>query len=105
MPRHLTAILLLLTLATAATAQSADGAGTRTGFSGGAFPILGYDPDMGLRLGVQGNFYDFRHGAYPNPRQNIYTEASWYLKGSQLYTLSYDNRFLIPGVRFTFTAQ
>ena len=97
MTRHITAILLLLTLAFGAQAQTA--------FSGGAFPIMGYDPDMGFRLGVQGNFYDFRHNVYPNPRQNLYTEASWYMKGSQLYTLSYDNRFLIPGIRFTFTAQ
>lgn len=105
MTRHLTAILLLLTLATSAHAQATDNQTAQPGFSGGAFPILGYDPDMGMRLGVQGNFYDFRHGGYPNPRQNLYTEASWYMKGSQLYTLSYDNRFLIPGIRFTFTAR
>lgn len=107
MKKRFATILVLLTLTLRAFAQEAAAPQeARTGFTGGGFPILGYDPDMGMRLGVRGNVYDFgREGWYPNPRQTIYTEASWYLKGSQLYTLSYDNRFLIPGIRFTFTAQ
>jgi outer membrane protein assembly factor BamA len=103
MTKHLTAILLLLTLAFCAGAQEKDI--PKTGFSFGGFPILGYDADMGMQLGLLGNAYDFGPADYPNPRQQIYAEASWSFKGSQRYALSYDNRFLIPGIRFTFAAH
>ncbi|MBR0223149.1 MAG: BamA/TamA family outer membrane protein [Bacteroidales bacterium] len=78
----------------------------KEGVSFGAFPILGYERDQGIQLGVMGNLYDFgKKNEYPNPRQQLYVEASWFMKGSQRYALSYDNRFLIPGIRFTFAAQ
>ena len=78
----------------------------KTGFSFGAFPIVAFDQDKGFQLGALGNVYDFGKGGwYPNPRQQIYVEGSWFTKGSQLYVLSYDNRFLIPGIRFSFAAQ
>ncbi|MCR5709601.1 MAG: BamA/TamA family outer membrane protein [Bacteroidales bacterium] len=79
----------------------------KTGFSFGGLPFAAYDQDKGLQLGALVNVYDFGKGGwYPNPRQHIYADASWYTKGSQLYTLSYDNRFLLPwGIRFTFAAQ
>lgn len=106
MTKHLTAILILLTLAFSAGAQQKESTEiTKTGFSFGGFPIIGYNPDMGWQLGIQGSAYDFGPGIYPNPRQQIHAEAAWYLKGSQQYALSYDNRFLIPGVRFTFAAR
>ncbi len=78
----------------------------KTGFSFGGFPIVAFDQDKGFQLGALANIYDFGKGGwYPNPRQQMYLEASWFTKGSQLYVLSYDNRFLIPGVRFSFAAQ
>lgn len=78
----------------------------KTGFSFGAFPIVAFDQDKGLQLGALTNIYDFGKGGwYPNPRQQLYLEASWFTKGSQLYVISYDNRFLIPGIRFSFAAQ
>lgn len=78
----------------------------KTGFSFGAFPIIAFDSDKGLQLGALANIYDFgKSGWYPNPRQQMYLEASWFTRGSQLYVLSYDNRFLIPGIRFSFAAQ
>ena len=78
----------------------------KTGFSFGGFPIVAYDQDKGFQLGALANIYDFGKGGwYPNPRQQLYLEGSWFTKGSQLYVLSYDNRFLIPGVRFSFAAS
>ena len=100
--------VLLLALATVAgvSAQEKKKAVEKTGFSFGAFPIIAFDQDKGLQLGALANIYDFgKSGWYPNPRQQMYLEASWFTKGSQLYVLSYDNRFLIPGVRFSFAAS
>lgn len=78
----------------------------KTGFSPGGFPIIAFDNDKGFQLGALCNLYDFGDGSYyPNPRQQLYAEASWFTKGSQLYVLNYDNRFLIPKVRFSFVAQ
>ena len=103
--KKLIVLLMALSLLTGAQAQGKK-AIEKTGFSFGALPIVAFDQDKGLQLGALANIYDFgKSGWYPNPRQQMYVEASWFTKGSQLYTLSYDNRFLIPGVRFSFAAQ
>ena len=76
------------------------------GFTFGVFPKIAFDRYNGLELGGWGAVYDFgNRGNYPNPRQQIFVEASGSTKGSQHYVLSYDNRFLIPGIRFTFSAS
>ena len=50
MKKRFATILVLLTLALRAFAQEAAAPQeARTGFTGGGFPILGYDPDMGMR--------------------------------------------------------
>ena len=98
-------LLSALVLMTGAAAQEKTEV-EKTGFSFGGFPIVAFDQDKGLQLGALANVYDFGKGGwYPNPRQQLYVEASWFTKGSQLYVLSYDNRFLIPRVRFSFAAQ
>ena len=105
--KHITTLFLLLAFAFQAAGQDqADKEIAKTGFSFGGFPIVAFDQDKGFQLGALANIYDFGKGDwYPNPRQQLYVEASWFTKGSQLYVLSYDNRFLIPGVRFSFAAQ
>lgn len=105
--KHFAAALILLTAVFSAAAQVKDKSEVeKKGFSFGAFPIVAFDQDKGFQLGALANLYDFgKSGWYPNPRQQAYIEASWFTKGSQLYMLSYDNRFLIPGVRFSFAAQ
>ena len=98
-------LLAALALINAAAAQEKKEV-EKTGFSFGGFPIVAFGQDKGLQLGALANIYDFGKGGwYPNPRQQLYVEASWFTKGSQLYTLSYDNRFLIPRIRFSFAAQ
>ena len=103
MKRFLTALAALLAVLSAAGQEKT--MPEQSGFSFAGFPMLGYDADNGLRLGLATNVYDFGKSGYPNPRQQVFAEASWSLKGSQAYVLGYDNRFLIPGIRFTFAAQ
>ena len=97
--KHITTLLIVLSLAFNTAAQETGEAEIqKKGLSFGAFPILGYEQDQGFQLGVLGNLYDFgKKSEYPNPRQQLYVEASWFMRGSQRYALSYDNRFLIPG--------
>ncbi|MBQ2024727.1 MAG: BamA/TamA family outer membrane protein [Alistipes sp.] len=74
----------------------------KTGYNFGPLPAVAFDADKGFQLGALLNIYDFGNGStYPNTRQQWYMEASFFTKGSQLYVLSYDNRFLIPGVRWS----
>lgn len=105
--KKIAAALILFSSVFCAAAQENDRSEVeKSGFSFGAFPILNYERESGVQLGAFANVYDFgKKGAYPNPRQQIYAEASWFTRGSQRYVLSYDNRFLIPGIRFTFTAR
>ena len=77
----------------------------KTGFNFGPLPIVAFDADKGLQLGALLNVFDFGDGSrYPNTRQSLYLEASFFTKGSQLFVVSYDNRFLIPGVRWSTSA-
>lgn len=74
----------------------------KTGLNFGPIPAVAFDADKGFQLGAILNMYDFGNGAtYPDPRQQWYFEASFFTKGSQLYTITYDNDFSIPGVRLS----
>ena len=76
----------------------------KTGLNFGPCPAVAFDADKGFQLGALLNIYDFGNGStYPNPRQQWYFEASFFTKGSQLYTVTYDNRYSIPGVRISST--
>lgn len=96
--------LLSLSSATAQTNDSDSQEIVKTGYNFGPLPAIAFDADKGFQLGAILNIYDFGNGEiYPNTRQQWFFEASFFTKGSQLYTISYDNRFLIPGVRFSAT--
>ena len=74
----------------------------KKGYNYGPLPAVAFDADKCFQLGALLNIYDFGDGSmYPNTRQNWYFEASFFTKGSQLFVVSYDNRFLIPGVRWS----
>lgn len=112
---HILTILLVAICTNTSFAQSNDTAITeqaatskkeiiKTGFNFGPLPVVAFDADKGFQLGALLNIYDFGDGStYPNTRQQWYFEASFFTKGSQLFVVSYDNRFLIPGVRFSST--
>ncbi len=74
----------------------------KTGYNLGPLPAVAFDADKGFQLGALLNIYDFGDGSeYPNTRQKWYFEASFFTKGSQLFVVTYDNKFLIPGVRWS----
>ena len=74
----------------------------KKGYNFGPLPAVAFDADKGFQLGALLNIYDFGDGShYPNTRQQWYFEASFFTKGSQLFVVSYDSKFLIPGVRFS----
>ena len=74
----------------------------KTGYNYGPLPAVAFDADKGFQLGALLNIYDFGDGStYPNPRQHWYFEASFFTKGSQLFVVSYDNKTLIPGIRWS----
>ena len=76
----------------------------KKGYNFGPLPAVAFDADKGFQLGALLNIYDFGDGStYPNTRQQWYFEASFFTKGSQLFVVSYDNRFSIPGVRLSST--
>jgi outer membrane protein assembly factor BamA len=76
----------------------------KTGYNFGPLPAVAFDADKGFQLGALLNIFDFGDGSeYPNTRQKWYFEASFFTKGSQLFVVSYDNKFLIPGVRWSST--
>lgn len=74
----------------------------KKGYNFGPLPAVAFDADKGFQLGALLNIFDFGDGStYPNTRQQWYFEASFFTKGSQLYVVSYDNKFSIPGIRFS----
>ena len=74
----------------------------KTGYNFGPLPAVAFDADKGFQLGALLNIFDFGDGSeYPNTRQKWYFEASFFTKGSQLFVISYDNKTLIPGVRWS----
>ena len=109
---RLLSIIVCLLFAATAHAQSTDSATVdapdkkgeivKQGLNFGPLPAVAFDADKGFQLGALLNIYDFGDGStYPNTRQQWYFEASFFTKGSQLYVISYDNKFWIPGIRFS----
>lgn len=98
--RRLFISLVALGLSLAASAQKAEI--VKTGLNFGPLPAVAYDADKGFQYGAILNIYDYGDGTvYPNYRSKVYLETSFFTKGSQLYTLTYDNKALIPGVRWS----
>lgn len=96
MKKLLLAAGLLLCLAFSAAAQEE----IKTGYNFGPVPAIAFDADKGFQLGALVNIYNFGDGSsYPNYKSMTYLEASFFSKGSKLFTVYYDNMVLIPGVR------
>lgn len=101
MKRTTTFLFALLLLCGNVLAQDAKGDIIKTGLSFGPLPVIAFDQDKGLQYGALLNIYNFGNGeSYPVPKSQWYMEASLFTKGSRLFVLNYDNRTLIPGVRF-----
>ena len=95
-------ILLLGALAFGMAAKAQDSEIVKTGYNFGPLPAIAYDADKGFQYGAILNIYNYGDGTlYPNYGSKIYLEASFFTKGSQLYTVMYDNKTLIPGIRWS----
>lgn len=75
----------------------------KTGWTWGGLPVVGYDADQGFQFGLFGQVFYYGDGSvYPEYRHTIYAEMSWYTRGSAVYQVFYDSRYLIPGkIRLT----
>ena len=92
-------IAVLMLAAVQLSAQKKDI--TKTGLNFGPLPAIAYDADKGFQAGAILQIFDYGDGHnYPNYDSKLYLEASFFTKGSQLYQVRYDNKELIPGVRW-----
>lgn len=74
----------------------------KTGWNFGALPAVTFNTDLGFQYGAVVNFFNYGDGSkYPEYLHNVYLEVSRYTKGSAIYRLAYDSKYLIPGVRIT----
>jgi hypothetical protein len=72
----------------------------KSGWSFGAIPVIAFDTDIGLKYGGLVNFYHYGDGTiYPEYKHSIYLEWSRTTKGSGINQITYDSKYLIPGVR------
>ncbi len=77
----------------------------KTGLNFGPLPAVAFDADKGFQLGAILNIFNYGDGSdYPNYFSKWYFEASWFTKGSMLFQVMYDNKKLIPGVRWSSAA-
>lgn len=100
---------ILLTLFTAAVPVSAkearDSTAVKTGWTWSGVPNLAFSSYQGIQLGAQGHVYFHGDGShYPQPIHDIGAKFSWYSKGNINVNLSYDSKFLIPGIRLSVSA-
>ncbi|MBQ0045240.1 MAG: BamA/TamA family outer membrane protein [Bacteroidales bacterium] len=78
----------------------------KTGLNFGPLPAVAFDADKGFQLGGILNIYNFGDGSkYPNYFSKWYLEASYFTKGSMLFQVQYDNKELIPGIRWSSAAS
>ena len=97
-------ILVSMAMALCATSFAQKSDIVKTGINLGPLPAVAFDADKGFQYGALLNIYNYGDGSnYPNYDSKWYFEASFFTKGSQLYTVSYDNKVLIPGVRWSST--
>lgn len=73
---------------------------SKKGWSFGAVPVVAYDTDIGFKYGALANFYHYGDGTiYPAYKHSIYVEWSRTTKGSGINQITYDSKYLIPGIR------
>lgn len=79
---------------------------SKTGWSFSPFPAVSYDSDLGFQFGVYLETYYFGDGSkYPEYLHKIVAEAAYFTKGSGIYHLFYDTKYLLPGLRLTASAS
>lgn len=99
--KRLIITLFLLSISFGLLAQESNQI-VKTGYNFGPLPVVAYDADKGFQLGAVVQLFNFGDGSnYPNYNSKLYVEGSFFTKGSQLYQIRYDNKTLIPNVRWS----
>lgn len=94
-------IAISLMLAIGARAQK-EGEIVKTGLNFGPLPAIAFDADKGFQYGALLQVFNYGNGEnYPNYNSKMYMEYSRFTKGSQLIQFRYDDKTLIPGVRWS----
>ncbi|MCQ2153196.1 MAG: outer membrane protein assembly factor [Bacteroidales bacterium] len=78
----------------------------KKGYNLGPLPAIAYDADKGVQIGAVLQLFNYGDGSeYPAYNSKAYVEYSYFTKGSHLIQLRYDNRTLIPGIRWSSTVR
>jgi hypothetical protein len=98
--KKLSAILIVLVCSLPLKAQNKEI--TKTGLNFGPLPAVAFDADKGFQYGALLQIFNYGNGEnYPNYNSKMYMEYSRFTKGSQLIQFRYDDKYLIPGVRWS----
>ena len=93
-------ILLVLTILLSAFAHADEF--VKTGINVGPLPSVAYSSDTGFQYGLLANIFFYGDGAvYPDYYHNLYVEWNQTTKGAGLAQVTYDSKYLIPGIRVT----
>lgn len=93
-------ILLVLTIMLSAFAHADEF--VKTGINVGPLPSVAFNSDTGFQYGLLANIFFYGDGAiYPDYYHNLYVEWNQTTKGAGLAQITYDSKYLIPGVRVT----
>ncbi len=96
-------ISLLLTSINTRAQDTTKNDNIKTDWNFGLLPVITYNTDLGLQYGLLTNIYHYGKGdIYPSYYHSIYAEVSRYTKGSGIYRLFYDSKYLIKNIRTTF---
>lgn len=75
----------------------------KTGLSFGPLPFVSVDAERGFCYGALLNIYNFGDGSnYPNPKSTWNFDVTIYTKGRKYFNITYDDLYMIPGVRSDF---
>lgn len=93
-------IVLVLMIALGVSLQADEF--VKTGVNVGPLPSVGYNSDTGFQYGVLANIFLYGDGKiYPDYYHNFYVEWNQTTKGAGLAQLTYDSKYLVPGIRVT----
>ncbi len=96
----ITLSLLFINLGILSGNDSIPNKNNKSGFSFGGVPVIAYDSDVGLKYGALLNVFHYGDGSiYPDYKHSLYLEWSRTTKGSGINQITYDSKYLIPGVR------
>jgi hypothetical protein len=74
----------------------------KTKYNFGAIPFVSFDADKGMQFGAIFTLFNYGDGSsYPDYESKVYVETSFFTKGSKQYSVMYDNKTLIPGIRWS----